>query len=152
MKKNFIVLLIGVVLVACGNPGLMAQASKEEAVAPGMEVVYVGKTKAVVPKGSRVNREEGFIVLESTSEYVGRNFLETNQQFEEIKLWKSDLEREMKEVKNIVEKNGEKIDSLQLRRTNIYTGLAELEAKEQELRNEIDLVKKDIANLKKGTW
>ncbi len=150
-KRLFIFFLLGIMVFDKG-PSLWAQISDEEDLPPGMEVVYVGKTKAIVPKGSKVNREEGFIVLESTNEYVGRKFLETNQQIEEIKLWKTDLEKEMDDLKDIVEKSEKQMDGLQLRKSNIYAEIAELSANEQELRQEIDSLKKEIKNLKNGTW
>lgn len=152
MKKKLFILLLLWIMVFDKGQGFGEQISNEEELPPGMEIVYVGKTKAVVPKGSRVNREEGFVVLESTNEYVGRKFLETNQQIEEIKLWKTELEKKMYDLRDVVEKSEKQMDGLRLRKSNVYAEIAELSAKEQELKQEIDLLKKEIKNIKNGTW
>jgi len=71
------------------------KAPKEE-IPAGMEVVYIGNTKSVVPAGTKIHKSEGFMVLESTKEYVGRRFKEVQDKL-------SVLEKEQQELKTAID-------------------------------------------------
>jgi len=66
--------------------------SKDE-IPAGMEVVYIGNTKSIVPAGTKIHKSEGFMILESTKEYVGRRFKEIQDKL-------SVLEKEQQEIKD----------------------------------------------------
>jgi len=69
-----------------------AKVSKDE-IPAGMEVVYIGNTKSIVPAGTKIHKSEGFMILESTKEYVGRRFKEIQDKL-------SVLEKEQQEMKD----------------------------------------------------
>ncbi|MFH1248262.1 MAG: hypothetical protein ABIG46_06295 [Candidatus Omnitrophota bacterium] len=72
----------------------LAQESKN-ALPEGMENITVGQTNIVVPKGMKVVKKEGLIILENISEYVSR---QTSQMYSEIEKLKSDYTALYKEV------------------------------------------------------
>ncbi|MBL7073404.1 MAG: hypothetical protein ISS33_06510 [Candidatus Omnitrophica bacterium] len=72
-----------------------AQEEPEE-VPAGMEVVYIGNTKKIVPAGTKVHRKKGFMVLESTPEYVARKMKDIQEQFTEIKKEQQEIKDDLK--------------------------------------------------------
>ena len=82
MKKLSLLLLV-IVLVF---PALaaMAQDDNNVFVPAGMEVIQVGGTKVVVPKGSHVRKQADVIILEPPVEYVARNIEDMNGRITEL--------------------------------------------------------------------
>ncbi len=62
----------------------------------GMEVVEMGGTNVLVPKGARVSKEHGMIVYEDTGEFLARRFFELEARLEA-------LEKEQQALKALVE-------------------------------------------------
>jgi len=94
MKKISFFYIVTVFVLNCA----VCVEAKEEKVSKdeipaGMEVVYIGNTKSIVPAGTKIHRSEGFMILESTKEYVGRRFKELQDKI-------SVLEKEQQELKD----------------------------------------------------
>ena len=94
MKKISVFYIVTVFVLNCA----VCVEAKEEKVSKdeipaGMEVVYIGNTKSIVPAGTKIHRSEGFMILESTKEYVGRRFKELQDKI-------SVLEKEQQELKD----------------------------------------------------
>lgn len=120
-----------------------------EEVPPGMEVVYIGKTKAVVPKGSQLHKQDGFMTLESTGEYVSRRFLETEKELTLLKEKDAELMSMIEGLKNAAEKDAQKTEGEEIRNKRIYGRIAELEARQDELKIDTEKLKKDVEKINK---
>jgi len=96
MKKISFFYIVTVFVLSCA---LCVEAKEEKVskdeIPAGMEVVYIGNTKSIVPAGTKIHKSEGFMILESTKEYVGRRFKEIQDKI-------SVLEKEQQELKDAV--------------------------------------------------
>ncbi|MCK5504261.1 MAG: hypothetical protein KAJ10_03820 [Thermodesulfovibrionia bacterium] len=59
-----------------GSVSFAFSTEEKKELPPGMEVIKMGQAQILVPKGTKVNQEPGFITLESTEQYVARKFLD----------------------------------------------------------------------------
>jgi len=74
---------------------------KEEVMEPpqGMEILKVGNLNLMVPKGAQVRKKGSLIIVESTSEYVARKFLNVEERLAEIEAGQEDFRKEIMELK-----------------------------------------------------
>ncbi|MBU0683538.1 MAG: hypothetical protein KJ864_04555 [Candidatus Omnitrophica bacterium] len=110
------------------SPCLYAQEEQKEEIPAGMEVVYIGNTKSVVPAGTKVHKSKGFMILESTPEYVGRRFKEHHEKLGSIQKEKDLLENEVQKLKEELANKTQEIDKIQKdirRNTNKIKNLEE---------------------------
>ncbi|MFH1395740.1 MAG: hypothetical protein ABIH09_06260 [Candidatus Omnitrophota bacterium] len=123
-KKIAVVCLFSILVSPC----LSAQEEKEE-IPAGMEVVYIGNTKSVVPAGTKVHKSKGFMILESTQEYVGRRFKEHHEKLANIQNEKDLLEKEVKKLQAELTNKTQEIEKMQkdIRRNAKKIGLLEEE-------------------------
>jgi len=103
MKKimPFLLVLIFILTITF----IYAQEDEYEA-PPGMEIKKVGNLKLVVPKGAKVEEAGGggLLMMESTSEYASRKFLEMEERFEKIEKYQEELKKEIEQLKEAVSK------------------------------------------------
>jgi hypothetical protein len=65
---------------------------------PGMEVMKVGKADLIVPKGTRMRREAGVIMLESINEYVARKISEIEKKLDRIQAEQERMKKQIEEL------------------------------------------------------
>jgi hypothetical protein len=70
---------------------------------PGMEVVKVGNFNLLIPKGAEVHRKGNLLVVESTSEYTARRFLDMEQQLMQAKTEREELKGKIEQLKSIID-------------------------------------------------
>lgn len=71
---------------------------------PGMEVIKEGDVNVVVPKGSRLRRQDNVMLIETADEYASRKFEDTDERFKkiekELEYQKKELENQKREIEN----------------------------------------------------
>jgi len=83
---------------------VISQRERPVAARPGMEVVRTGpNTEIVIPKGLKIYKDGAVSVMETTSEYMVRRFLDVEKRLDEIEAKEEELEKELKELKETVE-------------------------------------------------
>ena len=73
-------------------------------ITPGMEVIRVGNADIVVPKGSQVFDNKGFISVESISQYTGRRMFELEERLSGIDDRQSEFEKDAAALRKQLEK------------------------------------------------
>lgn len=132
---------------------------------PGMEIIRVGNADIVVPKGSQVFDNKGFISVESISQYTGRRMLELEERLSGIDDRQSEFEKDAAALRKRLEKTDlthkefEKADLAAHKRAaanqedlrNICSGLLEeqklLKKTTQELKDQQASLKESLAVL-----
>lgn len=116
MKKYIIfVLIFSLIICAVYLQAQDTEVRKGLSLKPGMEIVKVGDAEVVVPKGSTVTKQDGMVVIEDISQYVGRRFesvdgrlgdLDTEQEAlrDEIRQIREDLRKVMGNLKEAADK------------------------------------------------
>jgi peptidoglycan hydrolase CwlO-like protein len=83
---------------------VISQRERPVAARPGMEVVRTGpNTEIVIPKGLKIYKDGAISVMETTSEYMVRRFLDVEKRLDEIEAKEEEFEKELKELKETVE-------------------------------------------------
>ncbi len=83
---------------------VISQRARPTVARPGMEVVRTGpNTEIVIPKGLKIYKDGAVSVMETTSEYMVRRFLDVEKRLDEIEAKEEELEKELKELKETVE-------------------------------------------------
>jgi len=128
MKKMvFFYVLTAVVLSF--TVSAFAQEEPQE-IPAGMEIVYIGNTKKIVPAGTKVHRKKGFMVLESTSEYLARKVKEIQEQFEEIKKEQQEIKDDLKAARTDL---SEKIENYKKLQKDIRRNTKKIDVMEEEV-------------------
>ncbi|MBL7156768.1 MAG: hypothetical protein ISS92_01255 [Candidatus Omnitrophica bacterium] len=78
---------------------------------PGMEIRKVGDVNILMPKGAKMDKRGGVILLENTDQYAAQKFLEVENRLIEIEAEQRMLKNEVKNLKNSLDeiKQGELI-------------------------------------------
>ena len=63
----------------------------------GMEVIEIGQTRVVVPKGSKIDKRGGLVLLENVDDYVARTISELEERV-------TDLESRLQGIEEKIEK------------------------------------------------
>ena len=88
---------------------VVSQRSTPVAVPPGMEVIRTGtNTEIVAPQGLKIYKEGAVSVMETTSEYMVRRFLDVEKRFKEIEEQEKELKEELDKLKETVERMKQK--------------------------------------------
>jgi len=69
----------------------------------GMEIVELNGVNAVMPKGSKAVREHGMIMLEDSSEYLGRKLADMEARFQKIEATQSAQQQQLEEINRKLE-------------------------------------------------
>lgn len=77
--------------------------TKNLRVGPGMEVIEIGETKVVVPKGTKVHKTGSLITFEDTGEYMSRRFEELDTRLKQIEAQQEELRKELQELHKMVD-------------------------------------------------
>jgi len=73
-------------------------------ITPGMEIIKVGAADIVVPKGTQVFDNKGFLSVESISQYTGRKMLELKERLSGIDSRQDSFEKDAAALKERLEK------------------------------------------------
>ena len=80
-----------------------AQVKNTEEIPPGMEVITIGATRVVVPRGSRITKKGGLVILEGINEYVSRRLLDMEQSIKEIEAREHAIEETLQALQNMLD-------------------------------------------------
>jgi len=92
--------------------------------------VYIGNTKKIVPAGTKVHRKKGFMILESTPEYIARKLKEVQGQFDEIKTEQQEIKDDLKATQTELSEKTENYKKLQ---KDIRRNAKKIEIMEEEV-------------------
>jgi hypothetical protein len=82
MKKVIILFTLTSILFAISF--VIAQEEEIEQIPAGMEMIKVGATRLVVPRGTTVQKKGGLIILENINEYVARQLFALDARIQAI--------------------------------------------------------------------
>jgi hypothetical protein len=108
MKKNICAISIFGLLFFTASVWAQEDQNEEE-VPPGMEIVKVGDVRAVVIKGTKIQKKGDLMVLEGTKEFVARKFLEYDENMSGLKTRDSDIEKELEQLRKELNELKEKV-------------------------------------------
>lgn len=101
IKYLFLIFIFTILPMIC----VLAQEDETEEIPPGMEIIQIGTGAfAIVPKGTKVHRQDGIILLETTREFVARRFLDLDAHIAEIKAKQEELKNEVEKLKEALNK------------------------------------------------
>ncbi|MFH1753960.1 MAG: hypothetical protein ABH875_07230 [Candidatus Omnitrophota bacterium] len=98
-KSNIALAAILALVLGAALVGTELCAKEEADAAPGMEIVTVGDTKLMVPKGTKVHERDGMIVVESVGAYAERKLTESEDRVNSIKASMSALQEKLEKLK-----------------------------------------------------
>ncbi|UCC95416.1 MAG: hypothetical protein JSW40_01360 [Candidatus Omnitrophota bacterium] len=81
----------------------VAQEQESQEVPSGMEVMKVGPTQLVVPKGMRIRKKRGLIVLEDVNEYVARELSAIQERLQVLEEKNEELKEELGRLQDALE-------------------------------------------------
>jgi hypothetical protein len=94
MKRISLFLIVLVILL---SPPLLCAEEDDGYPPAGMEIIKIGDTSVVVPKGTRIRKEGDLNVVEDISEYASRRFVDVEDRFERIEANHDKLKRSVKD-------------------------------------------------------
>lgn len=125
MKKQCLFLLFIFLLLFMG----FLYAEEEKGYPPeGMEIIKIGDTKYLMPKGTKLRKKGDMHIFEDISEYSSRKFTQIEKQFEDIETKHNNLANETKE----------NFKQLQTKQEEIGKTLIQIQKNVQEIKDAID--------------
>lgn len=91
-----LLLFLFLIFVFSVQSGTTAKEDKKEYIPPGMEIIQIGNARHRVPKGTKMRKEGGLIVLEGNSEYMARKLSCIEERL-------TGLEKQIEELKKAVD-------------------------------------------------
>jgi len=83
---------------------VVSQRSTPPVVPPGMELIRIGtNTEIVAPQGLKIYKEGALSVMETSSAYMVRRFLDVEKRLKEIEEQEKELKEELDKLKETVE-------------------------------------------------
>ena len=71
---------------------------------PGMELIKIGKTNVLAPKGARINKVAGFQTIEATDQYAARKFMEVENRLKAIEANQRKLLKTVMQINQILKR------------------------------------------------
>jgi hypothetical protein len=99
MRKVILAILISLLYL---YPTIVVSQSKDTEVPPGMEIIQIGKVNVLVPKGIKVRKEGGLVILENIRDYVARRLLDMEERLAEIKARQEKLRGEVEDLEKVL--------------------------------------------------
>ncbi len=69
----------------------------------GMELIKSGTVNILVPKGAKVTKARGMVIVEDIGAYTGRRFMEMQERLEEIEAKEEELGKEVEQLKKALD-------------------------------------------------
>ncbi len=83
-------------------------AADEPEVPPGMEVLKVGETKILIPKGTKVTKNAAQLVLEPPEQFWSRKVEEMEEEIARLKEETARMKADIEKLKEMVNQNNNK--------------------------------------------
>lgn len=118
---------------------------------PGVEVIKVGPTNIIVPKGATVTKKDGMLLIEDIGQYTGRRFEAVEERLSQIEATQEDLRKELEGLKSerILELETNQ-EALRADTEKIKGRLPELEARQEGFQAEAGGLAEHISQLEAG--
>jgi hypothetical protein len=107
LTAKYALLLSGVILFTAGLAGLPVQAKAEDnqGIPPGMELIKVGSTDVLIPRGTRVTQRGSQLILESPERYLARKIQDLEKEIARLKDEQERIKEDLEELKQSVNQN-----------------------------------------------
>lgn len=85
------------------------QAEDEPEIPPGMEVLKVGETKILIPKGTKITKKAAQLVLEPPEQFWSRRVEEMEEEIARLKEETEKMKADIEKLKETVNQNNKNI-------------------------------------------
>jgi hypothetical protein len=105
MQKTVIILcFICILFMNSAYGGEDSRDSGGVIIPPGMEVIKEGSVNVVVPKGGRLRKQSGVMLIETADEYASRKFEDADGRFKKVEKELDVQKKELEDLKGALKK------------------------------------------------